>query len=180
MIEKDLVVPEQKLAWWGDGPWVNEPDLIEFEHVGFKCIAARKMMWEGHQGFEQMSGGYLCGYVVIPEGHPWRSINDKRIFSECLNGIDIHGGVSWVGVLDGEEAYLIGFDCAHSHDISPSLERFQENLIRERSDEPWVKSMIELKAKYPLSVVWHKTYKDIDYVIDQCKSLAEQAKVAMK
>jgi hypothetical protein len=28
---------EEKLSWLGYGEWVEEPDLVEFEHCGLKC-----------------------------------------------------------------------------------------------------------------------------------------------
>jgi len=41
-------------------PWENEPNQLDFESFGLKC-QVRRVPWSGH----------LCGYVGIPESHPW-------------------------------------------------------------------------------------------------------------
>lgn len=41
-------------------PWKNEPDDAVFEAHGLKC-QIRRVSWSGH----------LCGYVGLPESHPW-------------------------------------------------------------------------------------------------------------
>jgi len=35
------MTPEQKRRAWGDGPWVNEPDLLQFEIDGIHCRIVR-------------------------------------------------------------------------------------------------------------------------------------------
>lgn len=57
---------------------------------------------------------HRCGYVRIPEGHPFHGIdNDEGL-------VDVHGGVTWAGELKHAEARLegfwLGFDCAHLGD----------------------------------------------------------------
>jgi hypothetical protein len=84
---------------WGSGPWDNEPDHVEFEAHGFKC-EIRRADYAGH----------LCGYVVIPEGHPWHGADEVDA--------SVHGGVTWSEVCrDG--LYRVGFDCGHDGDLSP-------------------------------------------------------------
>jgi hypothetical protein len=39
--------------------WDNEPDRVEFESLGLPCLIVRNPF------------GALCGYVGVPEGHPW-------------------------------------------------------------------------------------------------------------
>ena len=29
---------------WADGPWMNEPDRVDFVHAGFACFALRNYM----------------------------------------------------------------------------------------------------------------------------------------
>lgn len=41
-------------------PWESEPNEFVWEASGLKC-KIRRVSWSGH----------LCGYVGIPESHPW-------------------------------------------------------------------------------------------------------------
>jgi hypothetical protein len=63
--------------------------------------------------------GFRCGYVRIPEEHPWygKEYDD-------LQDVDCHGGLTFGETVDKEEdSYLpvghwIGFDCGHSFDAN--------------------------------------------------------------
>lgn len=50
------------------GPWANEPDNATFDAHGFKCEIRRVK-----------SSGHLCGYVGVPNSHPWygKQYNDR-------------------------------------------------------------------------------------------------------
>ena len=56
---------------------------------------------------------WYCGYVAIPEGDRFYEIDED---SELLDELSVHGGVSFVGCLDGIDGFLIGFDCNHAYD----------------------------------------------------------------
>jgi len=47
-------------ADWGDGPWVEEPDKMQWqdERTRLPCLIVRG------------PSGALCGYVGVSEGHP--------------------------------------------------------------------------------------------------------------
>lgn len=81
--------------------------------------------------------GYNCGYVLLPEGHPWHG----KEYSECLaenctesyhydctlgSRLDVHGGVTFSG--EGwSGGWWLGFDCAHLGDApSPEYQAKQE------------------------------------------------------
>jgi len=53
----------------------------------------------------------------------------------------------------------------------PSLEVFR-NKYR---NSVWEKYIKDLKRRYPSSTRFNPTYKNINFVIEQCESLAEQA-----
>jgi hypothetical protein len=79
---------------------------FEFEHAGFRCFVRR---------FDKASN--WCGYVLLPEGHPWRDAE--------LVWASVHGGVTWnkesPGHLEGVDGWLVGFDCKHIGDFNPGL-----------------------------------------------------------
>ena len=54
-------------AAWGDGPWATEPDKIQWpdEETGYPCLIVRN----------GQVGGFLCGYVGVPKGHPAYGLN---------------------------------------------------------------------------------------------------------
>ena len=85
--------------------WKNEPNEVELVLNGFDCR------------IERMPMGHLCGYVRIPEAHPWY----LKSYSELdAVGVDAHGGLTFSGRLMDAGGYWIGFDCAHSGDLIPS------------------------------------------------------------
>lgn len=56
---------------------------------------------------------WYCGYVAIPKGDRFYEIDEN---SELLEELSVHGGVSFVGRLNGIDGFLIGFDCNHARD----------------------------------------------------------------
>jgi hypothetical protein len=121
-------------------PWNNEPDKKEFKYAGFKCLIVR------HPTFK-----HLCGYVGVPEGHPFYG-RDYDFYDTYFN---VHGGITYSGMGNGKDGftkglYWIGFNCNHYQDYSPGLSNFYEPLERRRR------------------------YKTISYVEKEVKKLAEQ------
>lgn len=136
---------------WGPGPWMDEPDRLEFEHEGFPCIVQR------------VQGGHLCGYVAVPPGHPWHGV-DLSNYPEGIEHPEVHGGITYaekcVGNIchvpkpgESDDVWWLGFDHAHAGDRSP----------RDFTEFPgsWLNQT--------------DTYKTIDYVKTGCESLARQA-----
>lgn len=153
---------------WGDGPWQDEPDKIQFtdEATGLPCLIVR-VAWSGH----------LCGYVGLSEGHPAFGVeySDVRRAAPDDDGdewIDVHGGLTFSDLCqpgDGESrgichvpgegepdhVWWLGFDCAHSGDLGPaSAARNKDNPIFARHD-------------------W-ETYRTVGYVKHHCAKLAQQ------
>lgn len=63
---------------WIAGPWMNEPDHLEFEHAGYPAQIRRSN-----------SGGNWCGYVGVPPEHPWHG---KDMFDVDAS---VHGGITY-------------------------------------------------------------------------------------
>lgn len=111
-----------------------------------------------HQGFEWIvtnnGRGYRCGYVRIPVGHAWYKNSDP----DC----EVHGGITFSAMDEtcdkggADDAWWIGFDCAHAWDkADPSLPGCR--------NDPWFDSD-------PTCAV-----RTQNYVEAQCRSLCEQA-----
>lgn len=135
-----------------DKPWESEPDFAEWELRGFRCFALRHPETK-----------HLCGYIEVPEGHPWYG-KTRRDFD-----VDVHGGITWASAaadLDSTGTpgtWVIGFDCSHAGDLAPGviedLERLELEGVRLRSAE----------------VLKRAPYRDLEYVKGECDLLAEQA-----
>ena len=63
--------PEGTRDNWGDGPWRDEPDRVEWvePETGYRCEIRRN------------HAGSLCGYVTVPDDHIWHGIE----YSGCIN-----------------------------------------------------------------------------------------------
>lgn len=149
-------------ARWGPGPWDGEPDKVQWPDpaTGYACLIHRNRM------------GALCGYVGVPEGHPWHGLGYSDV------GADVHGGLSYADVCDdvcfeergichlpgpGEPEHLwwVGFDCAQFMDLVPSMARDYADL-----------GMTDPNDGSP---GWRSTYRTIAYVKSECARLARQA-----
>lgn len=127
---------------------VRHPEnvLSEGEHAGFQFATV-------HNGI-----GYRCGYVRVPKGHPWHG----RDYDDLP--ANVHGGLTFAEPdvecdKPGEDdAWWIGFDCAHSGDApDPAL----------------------LTAADAFKGLNHsESVRTQEYVEAQCRRLCEQASLA--
>lgn len=148
IFEKDF--KEQHL---GAGEWVDEPDEADFNHKGIICYIKRIGKWDGHNQ-DHLFGGHLCGYCRIPENHPEFAKTDD--YPEYC----VHQGITYNNL--DKEGHWIGFDCAHSFDLIPSIAK--DDLEDSLSDK-----------LFPMPEEWPEdTYKNFDFVIAETKKLAEQ------
>lgn len=134
---------------WGEGVWLEEPDEWTYNDVtGYKCRILRH--WEM---------GHLCGYVQIPKKHPLFEKIDKT-----EETIEAHGGLTFnrrgkpQALTDNEDEdrtdeHWIGFDCAHSGDLTPLSVKFFGRGPRE-----------------------HETYRTVEYVEAELRSVCRQLK----
>ncbi len=131
---------------WGEGPWQDEPDLVEWRKPGSALprLVARSAM------------GTWCGYVGVPEGHPLHGANPYE------PDVDVHGGLNYgspctedvchvPGPGEAANVHWLGFDCAHAlRDLIPQMPAGLRGLL-------------------PGAV-----YRDLSYVVDEVEALAEQ------
>lgn len=132
---------------WADGPWDDEPDRAIWVDpaTGLDCLIVRNHL------------GNLCGYVAVGPDHPLFEVYADE------GQVDVHGGISYAahcdndpveGVChlthDDDPAWWLGFDTAHSWDLSP------------------------YQAKNHPDLTFDTTYKNMAYVTAEVERLAEQ------
>lgn len=125
--------PEKEAPWfpprsaWGEGPWMAEPDLVEWRDAAtpYPLLIVRGDI------------GALCGYVGVPPGHPGHGQNAQiSISSEGITARRCcHGLFAPTG--EPPDCWWLGFDCGHIHvEIAPLMEAglggFFEGHGRER------------------------------------------------
>jgi hypothetical protein len=152
MSEKTWTHKDSQRASLPVGPWDIEPDKVQWidRETDLDCMAVRNAM------------GAWCGYVGVPPGHRFYGVdyNDVPVW--------VHGGLTFgsycqedprgeaYGVCHTPEpgrpanVYWLGFDCAHSFDLIPTMLDYG----------------LETERKWP--------YRDLNFVREQCTSLAAQ------
>lgn len=99
------------------------PDLLIAKgvHLGFEWEVTSNRM------------AYRCGYVRIPPAHPWHGVGYDDV--QTLDGgyPDVHGGLTFAepdthcGKGGPDDAWWLGFDCAHAGDApDPDLPGYRE------------------------------------------------------
>jgi hypothetical protein len=96
------------------GTWSKEPDFVAWydERSGYPCVMNRTSM------------GAWCGYVGVPETHPWYGFE----YSDVFRFVFAHGGLTYSDEATPdirhpghtEPVWFFGFDCAHSGDLVPA------------------------------------------------------------
>jgi hypothetical protein len=113
----------------------EEGDYYEWEYTA-ENSSVMKCYLQRHGSMK-----HLCGYVVLTEDNKfWYKDYDEV-------PVQVHGGLTYASS-DENDNWILGFDCAHSGDLVPSLQRIHLNI--------------------------NDVYRDKEYVISECQSLAEQ------
>lgn len=65
-----------------------------------------------------ISRSHFCGYLAIPEGHPWHAVGYDNIGARVHGGLTYASGApaSFHGRSMPASSSVIGFDCAHAGD----------------------------------------------------------------
>jgi hypothetical protein len=153
--ELKMLTPEQKLERWGRGPWLDEPDRIEWYAQGLPCLMTRSLT------------GHLCGYVAVPPGHPLHGVDHDDPRLQCFV---VHGGVNYAQACsrlvchvprpgEPDDVWWFGFDCMHGGDYVPAAMRVLAPFMDERvggltyRDVPFVRAHINLLAAQLVAAV---------------------------
>lgn len=140
---------------WDAGPWQDEPDKVSWvdDETDLPCLIVR-------------GPSSLCGYVGVPEGHPWFEVHPWFDLE-----VDVHGGLTYADHCDkdapeesgichipapGEpdRVWWLGFDTAHHMDLT--FYSYGGKFVD--------------RDRYPGEV-----YRDLAYVTAEVESLAQQA-----
>lgn len=120
----------------------------DFKHEDYRCVVIASEM------------GHRCGYVGIGKDHPLYEVDFMEETSLYFN---VHGGITFTG--DGNGRYPVeatniwwyGFDCAHGGDAK----------------DPSIVKGVMPKCEYLFN---NGEIRTKEYVVKECKSLAEQLK----
>jgi hypothetical protein len=110
---------------WGPGPWQDEPDKEQWTDSATRlaCLIVRSYL------------GSWCGYVGVPEGHPWHG-QPASVINRDVRGI--YGDITHADACqrerpegmavchvpeagEPESLWWAGFHCAHGWDYMPAL-----------------------------------------------------------
>ena len=132
------------------GTMDDEPDKVQFADpdTGLPCLIVRG------------GSGGLCGYVGVASSHP---NFEKSYYDEDFSGVYVHGGLTYAahcvqgedphsichipGPGDLDNVWWIGFDTAHSGDLSPAFSEMCEFAGDTYKDLRYVKSEVADMAK---------------------------------
>jgi hypothetical protein len=139
---------------WGNGPWQNEPDREEFEYRNYRCSIKRHPL------------GHLCGYVTIGAEEV------KLLDEDDREDFQVHGGITYNKENKEDGTVTIGFDCAHSSDILPSINSCNRNLDIICYHFPDLYYLLKIKEAFLLE--FKPTYKNIEFVRNELHKLVDQ------
>lgn len=88
---------------------INIYTLTEY-YRGYDIII--KLLWDPDRPL-MMPSRWFCGYVRLPEDHKFYG----KKYGEIDGCVNVHGGVTFAGALDGMDGFYVGFDCAHLGDM---------------------------------------------------------------
>jgi len=153
---------DDKMKWWGYGEWVEEVDYAAFSYKGWECVIRRECFYDGPVVF----GGFLCGYVKIPENYRLYTLSPD-VNTYTLSKFYVHGGITYFSFpFWDEEILYLGFDCGHVSDINPSFNRMRE--FPEEFPEEFCSFLDSLFHKC------NSTYKNISFVKKELECLCDQ------
>lgn len=164
------------------GEWQKEVDYELGKYKGYTYVIDRK----------PLTGGHLCGYVLIPEGH--KLYGKEGLQYEDSSTLEVHGGITYAGkakppycmVPDEEysklsDGWWIGFDCAHYLDLLPlsvSMEATQREFYANNPDilkdaQETYCATTEFGDVFSI-MTRGKTYKNIKFVRKEIRKLIKQ------
>lgn len=176
---KELTYETFDKSDWGDGPWMDEPDKMQWQdgETGLPCLAVRNHF------------GSWCGYVGVSPDHPAYGLGYDDVRTASGDWPDVHGGLTYAGhCRDGDEAtnichvpepgepdkvFWFGFDCNHWRDFAPEMHARTRKMGGPFEDEDYDHEKALANAGSPTEGV-SGVYKDLGYVRAEVAQLAKQ------
>lgn len=145
---------------WGDGPWMTEPDRVDFVHGGLACFAIR-----------HPEHGHYCGYVGVPREHPAYGKPAREVDAE------FHGDLNYAAPCEGsichtpepgmaDDVWWLGGDFGHAFDLCPGREARLVSVAGPAATAT-VRALREKCFRM-------EVYRDLPYVRHEIEHLAEQ------
>ena len=134
---------------------IHRPDdvLARGEHEGFEWMVI-------HNGI-----GYRCGYVRIPAGHPWHGLGYNDFDAEAHGGLTFAEADLACDKGGTDDAWWVGFDCAHAGDAADYDLPGNHHLVRAALG----------RDPFPNMPRFRDAVRTQGYVESECRSLCEQA-----
>jgi hypothetical protein len=182
-------------------PWDSEPDSLDFESDGLPCVMRRNHVgvWCGYVGIGQDHPWFGLPHNTMIKPHPdmlknrdlMQDTGAIDLFLAALRGgnpeegieigmaLAVHGGITWSGELPGNEHhrgfFWYGFDCGHAGDIVPAMVgrdfgAAMKPFMTEQQQKDFDKHIKPIMARSFAGSV----YRDQQYVVSECQSLAAQ------
>jgi hypothetical protein len=162
-VKEHYAEKSKKIEKWGEGPWIEEPDGVEWKYKGIQCFVKRNDF------------GALNGYCFVPKGHPFdQPMETHECFGNKFSNmkgcfelpIDVHGGITF-GERTIDDRAVIGFDCSHSMDIAPGMENSMKEAQRLLHEK--IPNLPKLSSK-----ILERSYKDIQFVMGETERMVDQ------
>lgn len=166
---------------WPPGEWHDERDLVEWtdEATGYSCLITRHPNMGhlcGYVGITKDHPLYGKDYkfkIPVNDEIMQREVEMERFPAmeaflyacqedrgemELSLAVNVHGGVTFSGKVEGGNLWWFGFDCAHSHDLQPGMINFHK------------------EHGLNFSFFGHVEYRNIAYVTKEVEDMAVQLK----
>lgn len=158
-------------------PWDNEPDEATFVAHGLKCAMVRTSM------------KHWCGYVAIPEGHPWFGLNYSdtvTVPDEIINrpiDVDKVGAINLLCAAFKEHANDNEIDIVCAIDVHGGLTYAADHCPKREPNGDWwfgfdcahAGDLVPGYSDIGLGMLGGgDVYRDEVFVRAECERLAEQ------
>ena len=182
-------------------PWETEPDSLDFEAEGLPCAMRRGRhdVWCGYVGV-----GPNHPLFGLPRNHPLKlpsswfdhrrggsqgtgpvdfflhALAGKELTDHCeiCLAFEVHGGVTYAEdrlphADEPDGRWWFGFDCGHAGDFQPGRKVGVEQVLMEM-----IEHMPDHVREHMLKIMRadqkNAVYRDQQYVVGECQSLAAQ------
>lgn len=179
--------------------WEKEKESKRFTHKGYPCKIRR------HEEMGHLCGyvGVPKSHILYGLSYGMKSRLLKKAMERVMNKptdmdtvgvglllnamignihptlenvVEVHGGVTFADFQRNSKLWWIGFDCNHCNDLAPYMEDYSLGAIAKHLKVEIDSSFLGEMDRMANKMRRGKTYKNMDYVSEECRKLAEQFK----